>query len=103
MVSIVGIAEALVLNNQISKVRQGQEICLFSKMCRLAVDPTWPIQWVTATLSSGVKQLRNYGDQLHPPSADVKNDHSCVSTCPICLPGMYRKKFAFASYIKNIF
>jgi len=64
--SIVGIAEMLVLNNQISKFCQRQEICLFSKMSRLAVDPTWPIQWVTATLSSGVKQLWHYADQLHP-------------------------------------
>jgi len=62
-----------------------------------------PIQWVTATLSSGVKQLGHYADWLHPPSAGVKNDWSYVSTSPICLHGMYRKNFTSASYIKNTF
>lgn len=101
--SVVGIAETLGLNNQISKFCQGQEICLFSKMSRLAVDPTWPVQWVTATLSCGVKQLWHYADQLHPPSADVKNDWNCISACPICLHGMYRENFTSASYIKIYF
>ena len=102
MDSRVGIVEMLVLNNQISKFRQGQEICLFSKMSRRTVDPTWPVQWVTATLSSGVKQLGHYADQLHPPSADVENDWSCVPACSICLHGMYRKNFTSASYISPL-
>jgi len=70
-------------------------MCLFSEMSRRAVDPIWPVQWVTATLSSGVKQLGHY--------AEIKNDWSCVFTCPICLHGMYRKNFTSASYIKNTF
>ena len=78
-------------------------MCLFSRMTRWPVDPMWPIQWITATLSSGVKQSGHYADRLHSPSADVKHDWTCVSASPICLHGMYRKNFTSASYIKNAF
>lgn len=74
-------------------------MCVFSKMSRRAVDPMWPIQWVTATLSSGVKQSGHYVSL----SADIKNEWSCVSTYPICLHGIYRKNFTTASYIKSTF
>jgi len=41
-----------------------------------------PINWVLGALSPEVKQLVHEADYSLPPSAEVKNAHSCISTIP---------------------
>jgi hypothetical protein len=64
---------------------QGQETFLFSKMSRLALEPTQPpIQWVPGTLFLKVKQQSCETDHLLPSSAKVNNG-GAKPTFPPCL------------------
>jgi hypothetical protein len=61
----------------------GQEIFLFSRVSRLALEHTQPpIQGVPETLSAGVKQPGPQADHLPPSSAKVKNVWSSASAPP---------------------
>jgi hypothetical protein len=47
-----------------------------------------PIQWVSGTLSLGVKRPGREADHSPPSSAEVKNAWSYTSTTPVCLHGV---------------
>jgi len=58
-------------------------IFLFTTASRPALGPTQPpIQWVTGTLSLGVKRPGREGDHSPPSSAEIKNAWSYTSTPP---------------------
>jgi len=68
---------------------QGLGIFLFTTMSRPALGPTQPlIQWVPGVISLGVKKLGCEADHSPPPSAEVKNVWSYISTPPVCLHGI---------------
>jgi hypothetical protein len=73
-----------------------QETYLFFKMSRYVLGSTQsPIWWLLKSPSSEVKQPgREVGHSL-PPSAEVKNGESCISSFPIRLHGTYRYNFTF--------
>jgi hypothetical protein len=61
--------------------RQGLGIYLFTTASRLSLGPTQlSIQWVSGTISTGVKRSRREADHSHPPSATVKNAWIYTST-----------------------
>jgi hypothetical protein len=61
--------------------QQGLGIFLFITVSIMALGPTqFPFQWVTGTLSLGVKWLGREADYSPPSSAEVKNAWSCTST-----------------------
>jgi hypothetical protein len=54
-----------------------------------------PIQWVQGVLPLGgrggsLKHLQSEADHSPPSNADMENDWSCTSTCPVCLHCMYK-------------
>jgi len=63
---------------------QGQEISLFSKMCRLPLVPTQPpMQWVPTIFSLLEAQWLGHKDYHTPPSSVmVKNEWSYTSAPP---------------------
>jgi hypothetical protein len=65
--------------------RQGLGIFLFATG---SVAHPAPIQWVTGTLSQGVKRPGCEADHSPPFSAEVKNAWSYTSTHPIYLHGV---------------
>jgi hypothetical protein len=61
--------------------RQRLGIFLFTTASRPALRPTQPpIQWVPGVLSLGVKRPGREADHSPPPSADIKNAWSYIST-----------------------
>jgi len=84
--------------------RQGQEFFLLATASRPALVPIQPpIQWVPGALTPGVKWTGLEADHSPPPSAEVKNTWSYISTPPyvfmawcllkyiLCLHGVIRK------------
>jgi hypothetical protein len=58
------------------------DFLLSYKTSRLALGSTQlPIQWILGFPSLGVKQLGHEADHLPPPTAEVKNEWSYISTC----------------------
>jgi hypothetical protein len=47
----------------------------------------------TAVISQGVKKLVHKGDQLTPPTVEVRNEWCCISAPSTCLNGMDKNKF----------
>jgi hypothetical protein len=69
--------------------RRGLGIFLFTTTTRTALGPTQPpIQWVPASLSLGVKRPGSEADRPLPPSGEVKNAWSYITTLPISLHGV---------------
>jgi hypothetical protein len=89
--SPVGIATGYGLNDQGIKVRvPGGKNFYFSMLSRLALRPTQPpIQWLSRTLSLGVKRPGRGAAHSPPTSAEVMKMWSYTSTPP------YRHNFTF--------
>jgi hypothetical protein len=58
----------------------GQGIFLLTTMSRLALGPTYPIQWLPGALSLVVKQPGRETDHSPPSNAEVKNAWNDTST-----------------------
>jgi len=64
-------------------------IFLFTTASRTALRPTQPpMQSVPVALSLGIKRAGREADHTPPPSAEIKNALSCMSTPPIRLHGV---------------
>jgi hypothetical protein len=69
--------------------RRGLGIFFFTTASRMALVHTHSrIQWVTGTLSVGVKRPGREADHSPPSSTEVKNAWSYTSTLPIRLHGV---------------
>lgn len=65
-----------------SDVRQDHDICLFSTMSGMALQPTQPpVTSTSPTVSPGVKRPAREDTRLTPQSSEVKNKCSNKSTC----------------------
>jgi hypothetical protein len=84
-----GIALGYGLDDWGLKSQQGLGIFLFTTTSRLALGPTQPpIQWVSGALSLEEKWPGCEADHSPPPSAEVKNVWSYISTPTVHLHGM---------------
>jgi hypothetical protein len=82
----IGMATRLRVGRPAFDSRQRLGIFLFTAVPGPAVGPTQPpIQWVTGTLSLGIKRPGREADHLAPSSAEVKNAWSYTSTPPYVL------------------
>jgi len=86
----VGIVTVLCDGRSGTWIPVGQEILLFSKLSRLVLGPTQPIQFVL-----GVKQLGHEVNHSPPLVLRVKNEWSCTSIFLICLHGVDRENITF--------
>jgi hypothetical protein len=73
--------------------RQEKEMYLFSTKSRPGFGPTRsPVQWAPEGLCPVVKRLEREAQDLHPTSAEFKNERNCICTQ---LHGMQRPRFTF--------
>lgn len=83
--------------------QQGQEFFLCSKTSRQALGSIQPlIQWITGTLSSGIKRPGRQVFHSPPSTFKVKNRRSCTSTPLTCLHSMYRNEFTHTFCLLSI-
>jgi hypothetical protein len=95
-----GLALGYGLDDRGFESRHGLGIILFTTASIPALRPTQPsIQWVTGSLSLGVKVPRREADHSPPFSAEGKNAWSYTSTPPVRLHGLVlRDNFTFYPY-----